>query len=111
MTSVSWNPPDAAALGAQALNNAVEYVAPIVTDRTPRLEGDLRGGMVVHHADAGNLESGITFHSVYARYQHELNASYRTEPGTSSHYLEGPMMEEEANIQAVIANTIGQGMT
>lgn len=102
----SWHPPDYNQAAAAALNAGVEYVAPVVEERTPRLEGDLRGSMVVHHASAGNMEAGITFHSIYARYQHEGVGFHHTEPGTTDHYLEGPMMEEQDAILAVIANTL-----
>lgn len=95
---------DAAAAG---LNAAVEFVANPVTQRTPLEAGDLRGSMTIHHATAARLEAGITFNSVYARYQHELAASYRTTPGTSSHYLSGPWMENQDTMRRIIAQTIG----
>jgi hypothetical protein len=108
--NIQWHDPDIPGLAAQALNNAVEHVAPAVTARTPRLEGDLRASMVVHHASEGDLEAGVTFHSPYARRQHELETPNRTEPGTTGHYLEGPWMEEEAAMRAILANTMRGGM-
>lgn len=107
---ISWNAPDASALGAAALNNAVEYIAGIVEERTPYLEGDLRRSRVVHHATPGNLEAGITFHTPYARVVHELANATFTTPGTGSHYLEGPWMEHADEIRAIIANTLRGGM-
>lgn len=91
---------------ADGLNAAVEFVANPVTKRTPLESGDLRQSMTVHHANAAKLEAGITFNSVYARYQHELAASYRTTAGTSSHYLSGPWIENQDVMRQLIAQTL-----
>lgn len=109
---VHWhiNPAGATSAAAAGLNRAVETVAPIVTQRTPRLYGDLRASMNVHHASAGNLEAGISFTSPYARYQHELAAAYRSTPGTSSHFLSGPWKENADLMRQIVAQAITEGL-
>lgn len=103
---VTWNPPKPGDAIASGLTAAVEHLAGEVTPRTPRLTGDLRQNMVVHHANTGSLEAGITFHSPYARRQHELETGNRTTPGTTGHFLEGPFNEQRETMMRLIANTI-----
>lgn len=108
----SWDvtPQSVTAAAANGLNRAVEAVAPEVTRRTPRLDGDLRQSMNVHHATPSNLEAGISFSSVYARYQHELAASYRSTPGTSSHFLSGPWKENADLMRQILEQAISEGL-
>lgn len=94
----------------EGLSKAVRFVEGTVIERTPLLGGDLRGAMTFHPASLTDPVSGITFNSIYARYQHELAASYRSTPGTSSKYLEGPFRENEAAMYDIVRQNVAAAL-
>lgn len=104
---------DLAAALSQGLNLAVEHLDGEVQPRTPYLTGRLDQSKVVHHSTPSNLEAGISFHTPYARRQHELatpNRATYVNAGASHKYLEGPFNEQQATMQRIIATAVDRGM-
>lgn len=89
---------------AAGLKKAAEHVLQVSRTRVPLEEGTLeRSG--VASVDEGALTAAVSYDTVYAKYQHE-RLDLRHAQGRTAKYLEGPLNEEVATVEAIIAAEI-----
>ncbi|MEU3097213.1 hypothetical protein ABZ690_21125 [Streptomyces sp. NPDC006967] len=85
----------------RGLRIGLEHLLQVSRDRVPIEEGTLeRSGTVT--VDEANLEGAVSFDTLYAVRQHE-DMDLQHDAGRTAKYLEGPLDEESAVIQAIIA--------
>jgi len=91
---------------ADGLNRGAEFLRAKSVPRAPVDRGPLRGSAQVHEASPDDLESAVSYDTPYAVRQHE-ELGYRHDDGEAK-YLERPLHENDATIQALIAKAIGR---
>ncbi|WP_328285701.1 hypothetical protein [Streptomyces sp. GQFP] len=80
---------------------AVEHVLQVARRRVPIEEGTLeRSG--VASVDEASLTGAVSFDQPYAVRQHE-DMTLRHDAGRTAKYLEDPLNEESATVEAIIA--------
>lgn len=92
--------------GADGLNRAAEFLRAKSVPRAPIDRGPLRESAQVHDATPSDLESAVSYDTAYAVRQHE-ELGYRHDDGEAK-YLERPLHENDAALQALIAKSIGR---
>lgn len=94
---------------ARGLNRAATALMAESQARVPVDTTDLRRSAAVQEADAGNLESAVTYNTPYAVIQHERLDFYHptdSNPGAQAKYLERPAKELGPKLGAVVAAEI-----
>lgn len=95
------------AAAVRGVHNAAEHLLGVSQQRVPLEVGTLQStGRVM----GGGLRQGVSYGTVYARRQHE-ELTWRHRPGRTAKYLEGPLNEEAATMQAIIAAEIRKALS
>jgi hypothetical protein len=109
--NIAWNGPaitsEMTSRGVRGLNQAAAYLQAKAVPRTPKDTGELRRSLVIHPAHAGQLFSAVVSNLPYAVRQHE-ELGYRHKHGEAK-YLERPLYDHAAQLQAIIANNLNRG--
>lgn len=110
-TAMTWNG-DAVlareeAAARRGVHDAAEHLLGKSQQRVPLEVGTLQStGRVI----GAGLRQGVSYGTVYARRQHE-ELTWRHRPGRTAKYLEGPLNEEAAVMQAIIAAEIRRALS
>ncbi|MFD8254231.1 hypothetical protein [Streptomyces werraensis] len=86
---------------ARGLLLGAEHVLGKANDRVPLDEGFLQSTGTAS-VDEGDMTAMVSFDGPYSVVQHE-RLDYRHAPGRTGKYLEGPLNESRAEVQALIA--------
>jgi hypothetical protein len=110
-TELKWNGDKVLAreeAAAQAgVHDAAQHLLGVSQQRVPLEVGTLQStGRVI----GTGLRQGVSYDTVYARRQHE-ELTWRHRPGRTAKYLEGPLTEESATMQAIIAAKIREALS
>lgn len=112
MTSASWSSNVPAIIGAvqaaqfEATTDVTEDLASKSGDRVPYEEGDLdRSRHVQVERDGDEVHGVVSYDTVYARVQHE-HPEFRHGNGRTWNYLGGPLDENRARYEALLAQRI-----
>jgi len=95
------------AAAVKGTHDAAQHLLGVSQQRVPLEMGTLQGtGRVI----GSGLRQGVSYDTVYARRQHE-ELTWRHRPGRTAKYLEGPLTEESAQMQAIIAAEIRRALS
>ncbi|MGI5252775.1 hypothetical protein [Actinacidiphila glaucinigra] len=111
---LQWNGPQVLAqlraAEVRGVQLATEHVLERSRDRVPIEEGTLERSGVASVDDEGDQVTGaVSYDQPYAVRQHE-DMTLRHDQGRTAKYLEGPLLEEADQIQALIAAQIRRAL-
>lgn len=109
-TRLTWNSNLASAReragAARGVALAVEHLLGVSRQRVPIEEGTLERSGV---ASTDGLEGAVSYDTVYAARQHE-ELTWQHDAGRTAKYLEGPALEEQAEMLDIIAAQVRRAL-